>query len=102
MLTDVGQEILLFTRQMADLQNRMYQTVFHSNNFIGAKIKIASMPILTSAILSEVFYNFRKQYPYLKVELTEGSSMEIRKAVEEYQLDLAHLSRPFGYLDYEI
>lgn len=101
-LTDIGQEILLFARQMADLENRMYQAAFRSNNFIGGKVKIASMPILTSVILSRVFYEFRKQYPYVTVELIEGSSMEIRKAIEEHHVDFALLSGPFGSLDNEI
>lgn len=60
LLTDIGKEILLIARQMAELENRMYQTAFRSNIFIGGKVKIASMPILTSVILSEVFYDFRK------------------------------------------
>lgn len=102
LLTDVGKEILLIARQMADLENRMYQTAFRSNNFIGGKVKIASMPILTSVILSKAFYTFRKQYPSVTVELMEGSSMEIRKAIEEHHVDFALLSGPFGSLDYEI
>lgn len=102
LLTDIGQEVLLLARQMADLENRMYQTAFRSNNFIGGKVKIASMPILTSVILSKVFYTFRKQYPYVTVELIEGSSMEIRRAIEEHQVDFALLSGPFGSLDHEV
>lgn len=102
LLTDIGQEILLLARQMADLENRMYQAAFRSNNFIGGKVKIASMPILTSVILSKVFYAFRKQYPYVTVELIEGSSMEIRRAIEERQVDFALLSGPFGSFDHEV
>ena len=55
-LTDIGHEILIFVRQMEEMENRMYQAAFRSNNFIGDKVRIASMPILTSIILSEVFY----------------------------------------------
>lgn len=101
-LTDAGQEILLLARQMAEMENKIYQTAFRSNNFIGGKVKIASMPILTSVILSKVFYAFRKQYPYVTIELIERSSMEIRKAIEDHQVDFALLSGPFGSLDYEV
>ena len=86
-LTDAGEKILKLARQMADTENRIYQTAFRENNFLGGKVRVASMPILTSVILSKVFYQFRKKYPYVTVELLEGSSAEIRKAVEEHQVD---------------
>ena len=101
-LTDVGHEILLQARQMVDLENKMYQTAFRSNNYIGGKVKIASMPIITTKILAKVFYTFKTKYPYVTVELIEGSATEIRKAVEEHQADFGITSSPFGNLDYEV
>lgn len=101
-LTDVGQKILLLARQMADTENRIYQSAFRENNFLGGKVRIASMPILTSVILSRVFYAFKKKYPYVSLELMEGSSMEIRKAVEEHQVDFGFTSSPFGNLDRKV
>ena len=101
-LTDVGEKILLLARQMADTENRIYQTAFRENNFLGGKVRVASMPILTSVILSKVFYRFREKYPYVTVELLEGSSAQIRKAVEEHQVDFALTSSPFGDLDKQV
>jgi len=101
-LTDAGQKVLLLARQMADWENRIYQTAFRENNFLGGKVRIASMPILTSVILSKVFYEFRQKYPYVTFELMEGSSLEIRKAVEEHQVDFGFTSSPFGKLDHEV
>ena len=37
-LTDTGEKILLLTRQMADLENRMYQIAFQDRNFQGGKV----------------------------------------------------------------
>ena len=87
---------------MADTENRIYQSAFRENNFLGGKVRIASMPILTSVILSRVFYAFKKKYPYVSLELMEGSSMEIRKAVEEHQVDFGFTSSPFGNLDRKV
>ena len=101
-LTDVGREILLLARQMADMENRIYQKAFRYNSFIGGKVKVASMPILTSVILAPTLYEYRTKYPHVAIEITEGSSMEIRKAVEEHEADFAVTSAPFGGLDYEI
>ena len=101
-LTDVGHEILLQARQMADLENKIYQIAFRSNNYIGGKVKIASMPIITTKILAKIFYAFKTKYPYVDVELIEGSATEIRKAVEEHKADFGITSSPFGNLDYEV
>lgn len=98
-LTDAGEKILLLARQMADNENRIYQTAFRENNFLGGKVRVASMPILTSVILSKVIFRFRQKYPYVTLELMEGSSSEIRKAVEEHKVDFGFTSSPFGNLD---
>ena len=98
-LTDAGEKILLLARQMADNENRIYQTAFRENNFLGGKVRVASMPILTSVILSKVIFRFRQKYPYVTLELIEGSSSEIRKAVEEHKVDFGFTSSPFGNLD---
>ncbi len=101
-LTDVGHEILLQARQMADLENRMYQTAFRSNNFIGGKVRIAAVPIVTNFCLAKVLYAFRQRYPYVSVELMEGSASAIKKAVEEHQVDFGVSYSPFGNLDHEV
>ena len=67
MLTDAGAEIQRLARQMEDLENRMYQTSFCSNNFVGCKVKVASMPTLTSVIMSQVLKRFKATYPEVTV-----------------------------------
>ena len=101
-LTDAGEKILLLARQMEDTENRIYQTAFRENNFLGGKVRVASMPILTSVILSKVFCRFKKKYPYVTLELIEGSSAEIRNAVLEHKVDFGFTSSPFGELDSHI
>ncbi len=101
-LTEVGSRILLIARQMADMENRMYQTAFRSNNFIGGKVKVASMPIVTTVILAKVFAEFKRKYPFVEVELMETSAAGIKKAVEEHQVDFGITSSPFGKLDFEV
>ncbi|MCD7837707.1 MAG: substrate-binding domain-containing protein, partial [Clostridiales bacterium] len=70
--------------------------------FLGGKVRIASMPILSSMILSKVFHDFREKYPFVTLELIEGSTPEIRKMVEDHQVDFGFTSSPFGDLDAEI
>ena len=80
----------------------MYQTSFCSNNFVGCKVKVASMPTLTSVIMSQVLKRFKATYPEVTVDLVEGTSMEIWKAVEEHRVDFGLVTSPFGNLEAEL
>lgn len=87
---------------MAEQENRIYQTDFRENNFLGGRLKIASMPILTSVFLAPVFHSFKEKYPYVTIELMEGSSKEICKAVANHQVDFGFTASPFEDLDSKI
>ena len=56
--------------------------------------------MLTSVILSKVIFRFRQEYPLVAVELREGSSAEIRKAVQEHRADFGFASSPFEDMDH--
>ena len=95
-LTEAGKKILSLALQMEDLENRIYQTAYNENHMMGGRVRIASMPILTSVILSKVFSRFRKMYPGVNVELMEGSASEIRSAIEAHEVDFGFFCSPFG------
>lgn len=101
-LTDAGSKILLLARQMAEIENRMFQTAFRENGFLGGKVCVASMPILASAILSKVFRRFRDTYPGVALEMTEGTSSEVKRAVDEHRADFGFAATPFDGLDSKI
>ena len=101
-LTDVGKEILLLAKQQADLDNRIYQTAYKANNFIGGKLRIASLPVLSTALLSRAFPVYKKMYPKVSIEVYEGTPQEIRKMVSEHSVDIGISCSPFLGLDYEI
>ena len=100
--TEAGKKILLLARQMEDLENRIYQTAFRENNFIGGNLRIASVPVTTTVLLSKVLRQYREAYPYVAVEIKEGSPLAVRKMVEEHAVDFAVTYAPFGSLDAEV
>lgn len=101
-LTEAGNKILLLARQMEELENRIYQTAFKENNFIGGKLRIASVPITTTVLLPKILYRFKETYPYVAVEIKEGSPVAVKKMVEEHIADFALSYAPFGNLNSEI
>ena len=71
-LTDAGEKIFLLAKQMENLEEQIYQTAFSENNFLGGKLRIASVPIATTLILSKALRRYRDKYPAVTVELNEG------------------------------
>ena len=101
-LTDAGEKILLLARQMEQLEKRMYKTAFLEKNLLGGKLRIASVPIATTLILSKALRFYREKYPAVTVELKEGTPADIQKLLENYSADLAITYSPFGNFDAEI
>lgn len=101
-LTDAGEKILLLARQMENLEAQIYQTAFLENNFLGDKLRIASVPIATTLILSKALRRYRDKYPAVTVEINEGTPAEIQRLLENYAADFAITYSPFGEFDAEI
>lgn len=100
--TAAGEKILRLARQMEDLENRIYQTAFRENNFIGGRLRVASVPVTTTVLLSKVLRRYRESYPYVSVEIKEGNPVAVRRMVEEHAVDFAVTYAPFGSLDAEV
>ncbi|MDT8716962.1 LysR family transcriptional regulator [Clostridium sp. 19966] len=101
-ITDVGEKILLLARQMMNIENKIYQTAFRDNNFLGSKVKIGSIPIASAVILSKAIATFKQKYPFVIIELLEGSSNEVQKMVDEHVVDFGIGISPFNDLDYQV
>ena len=94
-LTDVGKEILVFAYKMADLENRLYQTAYEENHLMGGVVRVATVPLGASLILSRVLPIFKKQFPGVMVELLEGTPLEVKNMVLNYQVDLGISTSPY-------
>ena len=98
-LTDAGKEILAIAYQMADLENKLYQTAYEENHMMGGSVRIATVPLGASLILSRVLPVFKKQFPQVQVEMLEGNPLAVKQMVQNFQVDLGISTSP--YLDLE-
>lgn len=98
-LTNAGERIFLLANQMEEIENKIYQIAYEENNFLSGTIRIASIPIITTVMLSSVLKKFKEQYPLVKIELIEGTTSEVRKAVLEHRADFGLSTSPFQDLD---
>lgn len=100
-LTEVGKKIHLIALEMQHLEERLYQTAFRENNFLGGLLRIGALPIMTATILPKPLHTFKTKYPYVNIELAEGTPSELQKLVEQHQVDFALTCSPFGKLEHE-
>ncbi len=101
-LTDVGKEILSLAYKMADLENRLYQTAYEENHMMAGTVRIATVPIGASLILSRVLPIFKKQFPCVQVELLEGTPLEVKNMVMDYQVDIGISTSPYMGLSHKL
>lgn len=95
-LTDAGRQILIYAKQMQDIDNRIYQTACKEKNMLGGRVRIAVLTSLVSTIFSKALKEYRSLYPGIDIEIKEGTPKDIYTMIEEYSADFAISCSPFG------
>ena len=101
-LTDAGRDILAISYKMTDLENRLYQRAYEENHLLGGIIRIASVPLGVSLILSHVLPIFRKQFSGVQIELMEGTPLEVKNMVLNYKADIGITTSPYMGLEHRL
>lgn len=101
-LTEAGKDILALAYQMADLENRLYQRAYAENHLMGGVIRVATVPLGASLVLARVLPIFKKQFPGVQVELLEGTPLEVKNMVLNYQVDLGISTSPYMGLEHKL
>ena len=57
LLTEVGKQILLLSRQMEDIDNRIYQTAYQEKHLLRGRLRIA---VLTSQVSTLQYKSLKK------------------------------------------
>ncbi len=101
-LTEIGKEFLTNTRKiLQDYKILMLGMEDITSKNIG-KIKVG-VPVMVGAIyFSEVFGNFRKQYPKIAFTIVEDGARSIAKMVEMGNLDCAFVVAPVSPVKFDI
>lgn len=98
-LTDIGKQIFHLSRQMEDIDNRIYQTAYKERNLIAGRLRIAALTSLVSTILPKALKKYCLLYPDIEIEIKEGTPNDIFEMVDEYSVYFAVSCSPFGRFD---
>jgi len=86
-LTDTGERILIYARQMMLMEEKIYQTAYFSKNMLEGTLKIASLPSGVDHILVKALSHYTEKYPQINVEILEGSTKEVNRMVLEHEAE---------------
>lgn len=96
-LTETGRSILPTLSKLVETEKELVKLVGTTD-----KIRVATMPIITSAAISKVLPLFKKQYPEVSVELIEDGAEEINRMVSSGEADIGISIPPFEDLEAEL
>ncbi len=86
-LTDIGERVLSYARQMMLLEEKLYQTAYFSKNMLEGTLRIASLPSGIDHIVVKALSCFKKKYPQVNVEILEGSTKDVNRMVLEHEAE---------------
>ncbi len=86
-LTDIGERVLSYARQMMLLEEKLYQTAYFSKNMLEGTLRIASLPSGIDHIVVKALSCFNKKYPQVNVEILEGSTKDVNRMVLEHEAE---------------
>ena len=101
-LTDTGERILGFARQMMLMEEKIYQTAYMSKNMLEETLKIATLPYGSVFFLVKALSVFQAKYPQVNVEITEGSTSEVNRMVSEHAAEFGISLIPAAGFEQEI
>ncbi len=101
-LTDIGERILGFARQMMLMEEKIYQTAYMSKNMLEGTLMIASLPNGARFFLVKALSKFQVKYPHVNVEITEGSTHEVNRMVSEHAAEFGVSLIPVPEFEYEL
>ena len=101
-LTDIGERVLNFARQMMLMEEKIYQTAYMSRNMLEGTLKIATLPNGSTFFLVKAFSRFLEKYPQVNVEITEGSTLEVNRMVSEHAAEFGISLTPATDFEYEL
>ncbi|MCT1901643.1 LysR family transcriptional regulator [Oceanobacillus sojae] len=87
-LTDAGNMVLEYTKEITGLVDEMKLTLNDLTNFSVGQLNIGLPPFIGSLFFPKVMKKFHRSYPNIKLDITEYGGARVVKSVEEGEFEL--------------
>lgn len=91
-LTDGGNRLLPYIREMANQKARLRLAAFNINHNVEGKLQVGSFSSVTTLFMPQIIHYFQENYPKVEVEILDGNYDEIRDWIIHGQVDCGFLS----------
>ncbi|ALC84332.1 hypothetical protein AM592_19795 [Bacillus gobiensis] len=98
-LTPIGTATVQEFRKVIQLVNKVEEFADEEKGLKSGKIRIGSFVAASSYFLPQVISYIKSRYPDIKFELKEGTSDQVKKWIDDYQIDVGIVASPTT--DYE-
>lgn len=98
-LTSMGYASVQEFRKVIHLVNKVEEYADDEKGLKSGKIRIGSFVAASSYFLPQVISYIKDRYPDIKFELKEGTSDQVKKWLDDYQIDVGIVASPAA--DYE-
>ena len=91
-LTDGGNRLLPYIREMVNQKDKLRQAAFNINNKIEGKLRIGTFSSVTALWMPQIVKFFNEKYPQVEIQILDGNYDEIRDWIIHGQVDCGFLS----------
>jgi len=98
--TYAGECYLAAAKEILDIQQGLYAQIHELRQANKGKLIIGCGSRLLPVILPRLLPSFMKKYPEIQIQIIENRSNELKKMLDEGELDLMFVSRPLEAQDF--
>ncbi len=91
-LTDEGERILTYIREILNLSEKMKQEAGRLNGLEIGMIRIGTFPSVSAYLLPSIIEKFHTMYPAIQVEFHEGGYHDLKQMVSSNVIDISFLT----------
>lgn len=91
-LTENGKALLPLVQDLINRQHSLNQAMDALSNRIAGTLRIGSFTSFTALWMAKIIRDFQKQFPDVKIELTNGNYRDIENGITDGRLDCGFLT----------
>jgi DNA-binding transcriptional LysR family regulator len=92
--TEVGERVLVHTREALGMVERVVQEASGSRELESGRLRIGSFPSAASRLLPSLMGSFKDRYPGVEVVLVEGTDREVHERIRSRAVDVGFVTLP--------
>ena len=91
-LTENGKQLLPLVQDLVNRQHSLDQAMDALSNRVAGTLRVGSFTSFTALWIAKLIQDFKKQFPEVNIELTNGVYRDIENGIAEGRLDCGFLS----------